>query len=75
MSNYRGPETLQKYFPGAKCIFQFFPRRKKFVKARYLNLSFYADHATDANKLQESLVIITSRKQNSLQATQKIKRR
>ena len=46
----RAPETLQKYFSGAKFIF-FFLRQKKFVAVRFSNFkrfqSFHADHARD----------------------------
>ena len=77
MSNYRdrGPETLQKYFAGAKFIF--------FSVAEKTCGSLLPEHETFSKLLcrpwerrltNYKSVIVTSRKQGSLHATQKLKR-
>ena len=89
MSNYRdrGPETLQKYFAGAKFIFLSVAEKNLWQPAsRTWNFfkAFMHTMGETANKLQQEpitqsapdykSVIVTSRKQGSLHATQKLKR-
>ena len=68
MSNYpdRGPETLQKYFAGAKFIFLSVAEK------------ICGSHATmqpcERRLTNYRSVIVTSRKRGSLHATQKLKR-
>ena len=58
-----------------KGIYFFFPRRKKFVAARYPNLklfqSFYADHAIEN---YQTTRMLPEPKANSLHASQNLKR-
>ena len=65
MTNYRGSETLQKYFSGDKIYFVF-PRWKKFVASRYPNFRLFQ------NVYAENVRQLT--KNSSLHATQKPKR-
>ena len=77
MSNYpdRGPETLQKYFAGAKFIF--LSVAEKICGSplpEHENFSKLLCRPCERRLTNYRSVIVTSRKQGSLHATQKLKR-